>query len=281
MKIITRLLTFTNPQNLAIAALLLLAIILQLIIMIPESVPPPQSDEERQWLALSQKVDSARAAVPVKVFRKYPFNPNFISDEKGYRLGMSVSQIDRLHKFRSSGRFVNSAAEFQKVTGISDSLLMAMEPQFKFPEWVKRKNQDKKRVTAAPPRSDINKASPEELISVFGIGPALSERILEQREKLGAFVSMEQMEHIWGISPEVATKLKERFFVAEEPSVKKININSATMKELGQFPYFRYPLSRHVVTFRSMNGAVTRENLALIHNFPVDRLDIIAVYLEF
>ncbi len=281
MKIITRLLFFTNRQIFAIAALLILAIALQAAIFLQESVIPATSPEEKQWLAMQARLDSAMAAKPTKVYRSYPFNPNFISDEKGYRLGMSVAQIDRLHAFRETGKFVNSAAEFQNVTGVPDSLLAAISPQFKFPDWVGKKDKIWFKEKAVAARTDINRATPEELISVFGIGPALSERILEYREKLGAFVSMSQMEHVWGISPEVAGKLRERFAVLDEPVVKKVNVNTATMKELGQFPYFRYPLSKHVVTFRSMNGAISRENLGRINNFPVDKLDIIAVYLEF
>ncbi len=281
MKTITRLLTFTNPQYFAIAALLLLAIALQVLIFFQKSVVPIPSPEEKQWLAMQEKLDSARAAEPAVVLRTYPFNPNFISDEKGYRLGMSVAEIDRLHAFRKTGKFVNSAAEFQKVTRVSDSLLQTLQPNFKFPEWITKKSRSYPQEKVVTAKTDINSATPEELVAVFGIGPALSERILEYREKLGAFVSMQQMEHIWGISPEVAGKLRERFMVKGEPVIKKVRINEATMKELGQFPYFRYPLSRHVVTFRSMNGAISRENLAQITNFPIDKLDIIAVYLEF
>ena len=49
----------------------------------------------------------------------YPFNPNFISDYKGYTLGMNIEEIDRLHRFRATNKWVNSAKEFQGVTKIS------------------------------------------------------------------------------------------------------------------------------------------------------------------
>lgn len=50
---------------------------------------------------------------------------------------MSVEQIDRLLAYRKQGKFANSPKEFQQVTGISDSLLNAISPYFKFPDWVK------------------------------------------------------------------------------------------------------------------------------------------------
>ncbi len=281
MKKITRLLHFTSSQNLSIAILLFLAIILQIAIYLQKSRPPQSPDEEKQWLSMQSRLDSAIAARPAREFRTYPFNPNFITDEKGYRLGMAVEEIDRLHRFRETGKYVNSAAEFQKVTGISDSLLAILSPQFKFPDWVAKRPEQKKFERPKAPVTDINTASAQELIAVYGIGPALSERILNQREKLGGFVSMNQMEHVWGISAEVAQRLNERFAVIGEPRVKKININNASVKELGQFPYFRYPLSKDIVTFRSMNGPMVLDDLKRVKDFPVEKLDIIAVYLEF
>ena len=46
-----------------------------------------------------------------KKFKLYPFNPNYISDFKGYQLGMSVDEIDRLLSYRSKGAFINSKEE--------------------------------------------------------------------------------------------------------------------------------------------------------------------------
>jgi DNA uptake protein ComE-like DNA-binding protein len=65
------------------------------------------------------------------------------------------------------------------------------------------------------------------------------------------------------------------------PNNKKININSASIKELGQFYYFKYPISKNIVTYRSMNGDIKIEDLSNIKGFPVDKLKIIALYLEF
>ena len=52
------------------------------------------------------------------------------SDFKGYRLGMSIEEIDRLHKFREQGKFVNSIKRFQEITQVSDSLLNIIAPYF-------------------------------------------------------------------------------------------------------------------------------------------------------
>jgi DNA uptake protein ComE-like DNA-binding protein len=92
---------------------------------------------------------------------------------------------------------------------------------------------------------------------------------------------MEQMEDIWGLSPEVIEKLNTSFKVFIIPNVKKININTASIKELSLFHNFRYSLAREIVVFRSMNGDIKIEDLAKIKGFPVDKIKIIALYLEF
>ena len=46
----------------------------------------------------------------------FPYNPSFITDYKGYKLGMNTQQIDRIHAHRNKGLYINSAKHFQKVT---------------------------------------------------------------------------------------------------------------------------------------------------------------------
>ena len=244
--------------------------------------------EKSQWLSYQKEIDSLKILKSDFKPTIYPFNPNFITDFKGYKLGMSVAEIDRLLAFRKQNKFVNSAEEFQQVTKVSDSLLKAISPYFKFPEWVKNKKSytnsfEKKDFTKSEKKIsiDINTASQQDLIKVYGIGEGLSKRILEQKEKLGAFVSMEQMNDIWGLSPEVIENLNKSFHVSSINSIKKININSASIKELSQFPFFKYNLAKEIVTYRTMNGDIKIEDLTKIKGFPVDKIKIIALYLEF
>ena len=243
---------------------------------------------KKQWLANQTIVDSLKMEKANYKPKIYPFNPNFINDFKGYKLGMSTVEIDRLLAFRKQNTYVNSAEEFQSVTKVSDSLLQTISPYFKFPNWVKNKQSNfksfSKHVYAnkdAVAILDINQASKEDLKKVYGIGDGLSERILKQKELLGGFVSMEQMADIWGLSPEVIEKLNTSFKVFIIPNVKKININTASIKELSLFHNFKYSLAREIVVFRSMNGDIKIEDLAKIKGFPVDKIKIIALYLEF
>ena len=277
---------FTKSQRSGLLFLFTIIICLQLFYFFTDFSNSENEKEDLQWLSLQSEVDLLKKQKAAVVPKIYPFNPNFITDFKGYKLGMSVEEIDRLLKFREGNKYVNSAAEFQNVTKISDSLLAAISPYFKFPDWVKNRKpfptfQKKTFVKEKIVIKDINQATAEDLIKIYGIGPALSERILKQKNLLGGFVNMEQMNDVWGLSPEVVDNLFKYFKVSNTPDVRKININKATMKELGQFPYFRYPLSKDIATYRSMNGDIKNTDLVKIKGFPVEKVNIIAVYLEF
>jgi DNA uptake protein ComE-like DNA-binding protein len=118
-------------------------------------------------------------------------------------------------------------------------------------------------------------------MKIYGVGDAISDRILKQKELFGNFVSMEQLKDIWGLQPDVIESLNKNFKILSKPNSKKIKINEATIKELGQFPYFKYPISKNIVSYRSMNGDIKPEDLAKIKDFPVDKIQIITLYLEF
>ena len=286
--IVKSFLTYSKSQRIGILLFFLIIILVQGIYFSYDFTAKETIDKEQsKWLALQSTIDSLKLDNKNYKPTIYPFNPNFITDFKGYKLGMSVEEIDRLLAYRKQNMFVNSAQEFQAVTKVSDSLLNVISPYFKFPDWVKNKKNNfqpfaKKDFSKSEKSKilDINQATKEDLMKVYGIGDKISDRILEQKGKYGAFVSMEQMDDIWGLSPEVIEKLKSSFIVKSTSNCKKININNASVKELTLLPFFRYQLAKDIVVYRTMNGDIKIEDLPKIKGFPVDKIKIIALYLE-
>ena len=278
---------YSKSQRSGIFLLVVLCVICQLAFFyLGPSMENSENSEKQKWISLQSKVDSLKVEKQNYIPKIYPFNPNFITDYKGSKLGMSVAEIDRLLNFRKTNQYVNSASEFQKVTQVSDSLLSTISPYFKFPDWVNKQKANHYKSFEKKAEKivllDINHATKEDLIKIYGIGPALSDRILKQKELFGGFVSMKQMDDIWGLSPEVIENLNKYFRVTALPRIKKIDINNASIKELMLFPYFKYALAKSIVTYRSMNGDFKNsEDLTKINDFPSEKLDIISLYLEF
>ena len=292
LKTVRAFFDFSREQRNGIFVLFGIIILLQAIYYFANfSIIPKNDPDKQRWLSLQSQIDSLKTTTDWQNSKMYTFNPNFITDYKGYKLGMSVLEIDRLLAFRKSNKYVNSAQEFQNVTKVSDSLLQAIAPFFKFPEWVNQKNPPREykkysnQVFAKSEKIsviDINQATKEDLVKIYGVGEAISIRILKQKESLGAFVSMEQMNDIWGLTPEVIANLNTHFNVSMLPKIEKVAVNDATLKELAQFHYFRYALAKEIVTYRSMNRKINNvEDLTKIKGFPVDKAKIIALYLDF
>lgn len=252
------------------------------------------SIEDKNWLQQQNRIDSLKEVTKENTFKIYPFNPNFISDFKGYKLGMTIEQIDKLHQLRKQNKYVNSNAEFQKVTGVSNSWMKQYAPYFKFPEWVTNRDSktyssnfenkyqtfDKKEAKIIV--QDINTANQLDLEKVYMIGEKLALKIIAERDKFGGFSDMEQLNYIWGISPEAIEDLNRKFQIKSLSNLKKIRINELSIKELQQFPYFNYTIAKNIVTYRSMNGEIKNiEDLTNVKQFPVEKLKIIAVYLDF
>lgn len=289
---------FTKSQRAGIFALFIVICIIQASYFIITSrnweSPEEVAAEEQQWLALQEDIDKLKSESSEKQFTIYPFNPNFISDHKGYTLGMTTAEIDRLHKFREKGSYINTVKDFQEVTKVSDSLLAVISPYFKFPDWATEKQSptkhpdDKNEIFSKSLKKnavallDINQAIEEELDEVYGIGPVFAKKILRRRAQLGGFVSMEQMEDFKEFSPEAIAGLKKSFTVVKTPGVIKININTASLNQLSYFPYFNKSIARAIITHRSMKGKIVNiEELLEINDFPVEKVKIITLYLEF
>ena len=292
MKKIKSYFLFSRDHRSGIFLLFAIIILVQLgyFFLKNQFITTNNQSEDKAWLLVQNEIDSLKSIQSTKKDTIYPFNPNYITDYKGYKLGMSIQEIDRLHAYRKKGKFVNSAEEFQQVTRVSSVFLAQISPYFKFPDWVKNKglaSSDKFHAFSPKEKEkiiqkDINTATREDLIAVYGIGEKLADKILLEKEKLGGFVSMEQFQFIWGISPEAIVDMQKRFFVSNTPSVKKIAINDLSMKDLSKFPYFNYSLAKEIVIYRTMNNGINGiEDLTKIKGMPNEKINIIALYLIF
>ncbi|MER3318630.1 MAG: helix-hairpin-helix domain-containing protein [Allomuricauda sp.] len=230
------------------------------------------------------RIDNLRINQSKASIKIYPFNPNYITDYKGYTLGLSTSELDRLFAFRTQGRFVNSVEEFQTVTQISDSLLNEISPYFKFPDWVGKNQSSKKKISFVKKEKgtkDLNSATAEDLMEVYGIGETLSERIVKFRDRLGGFLVNEQLYDVYGLKPEVAEKALLKFQVVEVPALDKININKASIEELSQLIYINKSLAFNIIDYRDKNGSFASfQELSNVDAFPTEKLDRIALYLS-
>jgi len=281
---------YNKRQRNGILFLIIIILIFQIIYVFVDFTSDKDLELDKSETEFYQKqIDSLKVIEEENSRQRiYPFNPNYLTDFKGYQLGMSVQEIDKLLAFRETGKFVNTNKEFQKVTGINDSLLAIISPYFKFPEWVnsdKNKNLTKQSGLENTPgkkvrTGDLNLVNAMDLQSINGIGEKLAKRIIAYRILLQGFTYDEQLYEVYYLGKDIANKVLEKFKVMEKPNISKINLNEATFKEILHLPYIDYDLTKKICNYRNeINQYSDLEELKKIDSFPLEKFDRIALYL--
>ena len=281
---------YNKSQRNGIFFLAIIIIVLQLVYFFVDFTSDDQNDlDSDEIIAFQKEIDSLKAIeVENRKPKLFPFNPSFITDFKGYQLGLSTKEIDRLLAHRAKGNYINSVKEFQQVTRVSDSLLNTISPYFKFPDWVTKKQHSKTTVKPSKREKsinytlrDLNSATAEDLRIVNGIGEKLAERIINYRNKLGGFLINEQLYEVYYLDKAVTDKILQQFKVLQPPSIKKININEASFKEVLSIVYIDYELTKKIFDYRDEVAEIqSLEELKKIDEFPLEKFDRIALYLD-
>lgn len=289
---------YTKSQRNGIFFLIILIVLLQVIyVFVNFHEEETEGLDKKELAVFFKEIDSLREdKLQNKKLKLYPFNPNYISDYKGSKLGMSIDEIDRLHEFRKSGRFINSKEEFQQVTKISDSLFFKITPYFKFPDWVTKRNLKKRNEAKNISESstelkefeevvkfstiDINKATLRDVVICVG-DQELAQKLLNYRSKIQGFTFATQLNEVFGIKDNVVKKLWSTFKILHKPQILKVNVNTATFKEVLRNPYIDYTLCKKIFDYKEEVAEI--QNIAELKNisgFPLKKYARIVLYLE-
>ena len=193
------------------------------------------------------------------------FNPNTISASDWKRLGLRDKTIKTIENYLSKGGHFYNPGDLQKIYGLHDDEYERLKPYIKIESSSSKPNNNfissKAKDEVQPERSyaarysiiDVNTADTTTLISLPGIGSKLATRIITFREKLGGFYSVEQIGETYGLPDSTFQKIKQ-YLKLDNVSVKKININTATVDEMKAHPYIKYSLANPIVAYRNEHG---------------------------
>jgi competence protein ComEA len=242
----------------------------------------------KEVIAIQKELDSLRTIeIESKKPKVFPFNPNFLSDFKGYVLGMSTEEIDRLLAFRKENKWINSVKDFKKVTKVSDSLLNKISPYFKFPDWISnskpKKNYLKKGFKEKTFRQkvDLNITTQEQLEKVNGIGKVNSKNIIDYRNKLGGFSDDIQIYQLYGLDYQVINKVLNEFTVKTPKEIVKMNFNSISASDIATIPGISFDLAKRIWEYRILNEQIESfSQLQNIEGLTKRKLQGIQLYLK-
>ena len=99
---------------------------------------------------------------------------------------------------------------------------------------------------------NLNSADTLELQRLKGIGPSFARRIVGYRNRLGGYVNPKQLLEVFGVDSVLYKRIRGHLLVKTD-SIKAIDLNTATFKDLMRHPYFPYDLTRSLVLYRQKN----------------------------
>lgn len=188
----------------------------------------------------------------------FTFNPNLVSQDSLELLGLSAALSKRIVNYRSKGGKFYSIKDLKKIYGMDSSWASKIERYAVFPIRNVSERKDSKPFTKETIKTlsliDLNLADTTQLKSVYGIGSKLSARIILYRNKLGGFVSLNQLSEVYGLDSAVVNAAKKKFFVEKNFQPVSLNPNTADEKTLASHPYLKSKLARVIIAYRQQHG---------------------------
>lgn len=208
------------------------------------------------------------AVTPIKPF---PFNPNTVSVSSLLKMGLNETTANAWVKYLSKGGNFKTCNDLEKLYHLSDEEFKALLP---FCELEKVQEEPVERV-------DINSADSILLLKVKGIGPAYSHRVIEYRNLLGGFVSLNQLMEIYGIDSLKFNGLEPQIKI-DEVTINERSVNSDDFKVLLRHPYLTYEQVKSIVNYRRDLGVLNSlSELLELEGFSVQDTARLKPYLSF
>jgi len=186
----------------------------------------------------SREYDKKETDKPIELF---DFDPNTATKEELERLGFKSWQAENIVKYRSKGGRFKQPSDIAKIHGVDAEFAEKLMPYIKIESQSQSASYDI--------LVNINTATAADFQKLKGIGEAYSKRIVAYREKLGGFISVEQLREVYGITDEIYNSILPNLKIGNEP-VRTININTADFKTLVSHPYIDKQIANAILNYR-------------------------------
>ena len=199
----------------------------------------------------------------------FPFDPNTASAEDFERLGLSEKTAQSILHYREKGGQFRKPEDFQKIYTLSIKDFERLEPYIRISakqeKWKDQEYADAPRPAQYAgggyekkyaPRGpvDINRSSVEDWVKLPMIGEKRARQIINFRESLGGFLTVEQVREVFNL-PDSVYQMILPHLVLETKTVHKLNLNTATIEDLNHHPYISGKQAMLIVRYREQHGA--------------------------
>ena len=192
-----------------------------------------------------------------------PFDPNIATENELLGLGLEERTVKVLLKYREKGGYFRTKEDLKKIYNLSDIDYLRISSFFQiidsqtitqgYAPNLQNKENVKRTLTQEQVPLDFNKASEDDLLQLRGIGRTFALRIIEHRERLGGFTSLNQLKEVYGLPDSTIFSIMPYLRLTTSPQ-RKIKINTATIEEL-KHPYLSRKQAEVIIRYRVNHGA--------------------------
>lgn len=241
----------------------------------------------------------------VETFR---FDPNEADSSQLLRLGLAPFQVRSIYRFRAKGGVFSTADDFRRVYRLTNEQWERLAPYIV----IGRKYQ----LVSVPPRTypksdsvygnsrgrdsadivrdsirrtypqkisgdetvDVNTADSAMLCRIPGIGKYYASRIVRYRNRLGGFVSPQQLLEIEDFPADALAWIT----VGPSPVINRMDVNHLSERKMMKHPYMGYYRASEIAAYRKVHGRLDNiKALYGLQHFSESDIQRLAPYLEF
>lgn len=224
----------------------------------------------------------------------FRFDPNTADSTALLSLGLSPSQVRNIYKYRAKGGQYHEAADFHRLYGLTQEQWEHLEPLIQIDaryQYVKPFERDTARYVRDTVRYPVkytevqtlplNRCDTTALKHIPGVGSGYARMIIAYRERLGGFVSVAQLGEVEELPSELVKEL-EGWFEVEPSLVRRIDLNTLSLKQLKRHPYLNFYQAKVITEHRRLYGPLhSLADLRLYEEFTDRDFERLAPYVEF
>jgi DNA uptake protein ComE-like DNA-binding protein len=231
-----------------------------------------------------------------KKIERFTFDPNTADSTQLLRLGLQPWQVRNIYKYRAAGGIYRKPLDFAKLYGLTVKQYRELEPYIRISsDYMPAATlaNDKESFTRKEPKDSaiyqrpakiketehivLNTADTTSLITIPGIGPYYARKIVQYGNRLGGYVSVDQLDEIDDFPTEA-----KKYLVINNPTPKKLNINQLSLNELKRHPYINFYQAKAITDYRRLHGAIKSLNdLRLLKDFTPEVIKRLTPYVTY
>jgi DNA uptake protein ComE-like DNA-binding protein len=285
-----------SDRRIAIAALLVATLALVMIYMAGHYELRPKEPLAADSVAtkFGGRQPAQRRAISYRTAERrvetFDFDPNTADSSQLLRLGLQPWQVRNIYRYRARGGIYRTKEDFARVYGLTVRDYRRLEPHIRISAdyrpaatLVAERTTTERDTLRYPVKLQdgehivLNTADTAQLKRVPGIGSYYARQVVRYGQRLGGYVSIDQLDEIEDFPQEA-----KRYMTIDSPQPKQLNINKLTLNELKRHPYLNYYQAKAITDYRRLHGPLhSLDDLRLSRDFTAADLQRLKPYVSF